>query len=287
MIDLLDHDDLIAELRMLRSSFPGSLFVVEGPSDCRLFERFVDQAHCQVIPGFGKNSVVKAIVALDGIAFRGLLGIVDADHWHLAGQPSPSPNLLITEVTDVELLVATQGCLERVADEFGSAPKKNAFLRATGHRSITEAILEVTFPIGVLRWVSERDGFRLKFQEVNVGDFFRLDDLRLEKGRLVGRLLQLTANPSLTTERVNLAWEAAMAEELLPPLTCKGHDLVQVLSRGLRRAFGNKRKDEVIPENLESIFRLTFDYEDFRRTELYTDIREWEEGNPPYSVLRA
>jgi hypothetical protein len=66
---------------------------------------------------------------------------------------------------------------------------------------------------------------------------------------------------------------------------CNGHDLVEVLSIGLRRAIGSQSAAAVRVEEIERALRLAYESVDFAASALYRTIREWEQRNHPFRIL--
>jgi hypothetical protein len=66
---------------------------------------------------------------------------------------------------------------------------------------------------------------------------------------------------------------------------CCGHDLVWILSVGLRKTIGTWDTKDVRPDSLERSFRLAFERSYFYRTQLYVSIQQWEEANTPFVIL--
>ena len=66
---------------------------------------------------------------------------------------------------------------------------------------------------------------------------------------------------------------------------CCGHDLVELLSVGLRKVLGQHTEAAVQRERLEQQLRLAYEAGYFRSTKLYVRIRAWEDLNAPFKVL--
>ncbi|GAB1539708.1 hypothetical protein NUACC21_23750 [Scytonema sp. NUACC21] len=71
-----------------------------------------------------------------------------------------------------------------------------------------------------------------------------------------------------------------------PWQVCCGHDLVELLSLGLRKAIGSNKSVDIEPNSLERNLRLAYEEVYFCRTNLYLDICAWESNNQPLRVLR-
>ncbi len=66
---------------------------------------------------------------------------------------------------------------------------------------------------------------------------------------------------------------------------CCGHDLVCILSIGLRRVLANYHEKEVAPEALERLLRVAYEPGHFKATNLCREIESWQQANQPYCVL--
>ncbi len=90
----------------------------------------------------------------------------------------------------------------------------------------------------------------------------------LDEGELLAELEPVVANRRISS------WNLS-----------NGHDMVRILSLGLRKALGSRKEGEVSPETLERSLRLAYEKEFFQSAELCAAIRDWERRNPAYSVL--
>jgi hypothetical protein len=89
----------------------------------------------------------------------------------------------------------------------------------------------------------------------------------------------------LDNHELELAVRAMEEPKHDPWQLCNGHDLVGVLSIGLRRAIGSQSAVGVGVEEMERALRLAYEAVDFAASELYRAIREWEQRNHPFRVL--
>jgi len=88
-------------IRMSRSQHAGAFLIVEGDSDVRVFNRFVD-SKCRIISAKNKENAVAALDILSKDKFKGVLAVVDADFWHWEGKKIDNPDLLLTDTHDLE-----------------------------------------------------------------------------------------------------------------------------------------------------------------------------------------
>ena len=95
-IHLLSQD-IANSVRLLRSAFSGTVLIVEGGKDLRVYRRFVDNNQCKLVNAFCKDNAIGALNILEMNNFQGVLAIVDTDFWNLDGVRVGSPNLLVTD----------------------------------------------------------------------------------------------------------------------------------------------------------------------------------------------
>src|SRR4051812_13829970 len=100
MRNQIDGHYMAAQIRLMRQVWKGTILLVEGPTDAKVFDRFVDSTACRVEVGFGKANVRDAIDLLEDEGFRGVVGVIDADFDHLMGVDYRLENLCVTDVHD-------------------------------------------------------------------------------------------------------------------------------------------------------------------------------------------
>jgi len=142
----LTAHDLANHARMVRTQHSGTILIVEGTTDVRVYERFVNEAECKLIPANGKETAISALDILEEGGFNGVLTIVDADFWRLDNLEPASPNLLLTDSHDLEMMILYSDALDSVLSEFGLAQK----ITDLG-KPIRDILLESGLPIGYLR----------------------------------------------------------------------------------------------------------------------------------------
>lgn len=271
---------------MTRSQHRGSFVLVEGSStDMRVFDRLFDQDCCQLMPAHGKPNVLGATAILEADGFPGVLGIVDADRSRISGDLPPSANILFTDGCDLEAMLLRSPALDKVLAELGSAEKIERFETQRG-ASVREHLASLARYLGALRYVSERDGLGLRFQELTFSKFLDRKLTTLDQSEMIRTVKNLSQRSSLDADRLLDELEPILADRRTSLWDLSnGHDMVRILSLGLRKALGSRREGEVSAEALERSLRLAYEREFFQGTELCAAIRDWEHRNADYFVL--
>lgn len=286
MRDLLSIERVANQIRLLRSTYSGSFLLVEGSSDKTFYERFVDKTACTLIVVSGKPSskvrVIATLNILEKSNFQGVLAIVDADFDRLGTLTHSNPNLFRTDTHDLETMLINSPALDKVVAELGAEEKIAQF-----QRDIRLAILESGTSVGYLLWISQSTELNLSFDSISFSKFVDEQTLMIDEMKLIREVKNKSQAFALQDDDLQLQLTAQKSKFYDPWQVCCGHDLVEILSLGLRKAIGSNRATDIAPNNLERYLRLAYEETYFSTTQLYLDIRTWENDNPPFKVLRS
>lgn len=282
MRDYLSVDRDVNAIRLRRSTFSGTFLLVEGSSDKVFYERFTDNGACAVISISGKPSskvrVIEVLAILENDDFQGILAIADADFDRLNGIFHKLSSLILTDTHDLETMLLNSPALDKVLSEFASGEKIGKFDRA-----IKAVLLEAGMPIGYLRWISQLDQLNLTFNGITFSKFLDDQSLKTDEAKLIREVKNKSQVFDLDLEQRLASKQSADHD---PWQICCGHDLVEILSVGLRKAIGSARPSEVEPTTLERSLRLAYEATYFGKTQIYSSICAWEAVHQPFQVLR-
>ncbi|WP_091690218.1 DUF4435 domain-containing protein [Methanococcoides vulcani] len=279
----LTADDIANSARMMRTQYRGSIMIIEGSTDMRLYKRFVDDRKCRLIPANGKENAIKVVKILESSDFKGILTIVDADFWRLDGIKFKDRNILVTDTHDLETMLIASEALDRLLGEF-AAPFKLQKMRTP----VRELLLEAAMPIGLFRWLSSssKDRLSLRFKDIHFDNFMQKFPLSVNIKHLIREVKDNSNERSLNEKTIKRKMITLLKEEHDPWQTCSGHDIVEILAFGLREVFGNSDSRYVTEGIIDRSLRLAYDITMFRETDLYISIQEWEDRNSSFVVLQ-
>ena len=270
---------LAAEIRMMRTLHRGALLVVEGSADMRFWWQR-KHAACETVDGEGKPNVIGSVQRLDARHFGGVLGVVDDDYDSLIGVYRGTRNVVSTDTHDLECLLCRSRALEAVLSELGAPRKVCRFEEAHGV-DVRAALLERALIFGCLRWVAARGDLDIDVGAIRVQRF-----LDIETWQVNGAALMRAAVRGDSPDREDLLAQCiTQLPQADPWSVVQGHDMVHILRRGLMRVLGDIPAC-VGPEQIMQILRAGMAPEDFRKTTIWGDVRNWESTNDGYSVLR-
>lgn len=139
--------------------------------------------------------------------------------------------------------------------------------------------------VGYLRWISQYDGLNLTFDGIVFSKFVS-EQIQIDEIKLIQEVKKKSQTFSLKDEDLQQRLISQKNNSYDPWQVCCGHDLVEILSLGLRKAIGSNKAADVEPNSLERCLRLAYEERYFSDTHLYVEIRRWESQNQPFKVLR-
>ena len=97
--------------------------------------------------------------------------------------------------------------------------------------------------------------------------------------------LSLTSDPF---ENIISIIEGELEKERNLWLICRGHDITKLILFTLHHIVGKEfvRKDLINVFQLERELRMAYDNNLFKKSRLYQSIKEWEENNRPFKILK-
>ena len=268
---------LVAEIKMRRTQHDGSFLVVEGKDDVRFWKPRHHHS-CRLIDGGGKPNVVRGLLRLDQIDYRGVLGLVDSNHDHLFGVSLASQNLVATDAHDLECLLCRSAALDSVLAEHGDASRIDRFEQQNSS-DVRAALLERGLVLGRLRWAARRFEPNISLRHIRVERFVDEKTWTINDEGLMREAVRPAA-----VDVQELQEEIAQLPAADPWHVARGHDLIELLKVGLRHVLGNLRPTIGV-EGIAGLLRQAMRERDLRSTGLWHDIRRWERRNDPFLVL--
>lgn len=278
----LTPHDIANNVRMTRTLFSGTIMIVEGDTDFRVYKRFVVTSQCELIPGHGKSNVIRAMKLLEKDNFKGLLAIIDSDFWNLEGTQAISKNIFQTDSHDLETMILSSSAFERALDEFGSDSKIKKF-----GIPIMDKLLECATPIGCLRWISckTQDNLCLRFKGLSFENFINENSLVIDINALITEVKQNSNNQTLDERTIENKINILLQKGHDSWQICSGKDIIKILVIGLKNIFGKVKSKALTPELLDGALRLSYEYSEFCSTILYSVTKNWGNENPPFKVF--
>lgn len=260
--------------------------LVEGGSDQHFWENRIDRQRCRIYSMGGKAKVWETLRDAQSKSKVGFVAVLDADFERLDGTMIEDPDVIWTDLHDLETMLIHSPALEMVLGEHGSRERRDAFEEK---QSIREALLANALPLGRLRWSVRRRGLDLvfkkqqgkKFHYVDYHKFCDRGTWTVDIAAMIQKVLDFNNRHDLKVADLLQGMQAL--PEADPWQVVVGHDLVGILLLGLRSKLGNLTEMDI--ETLQKDLRLAFERAYLEKTAMYTALRAWEARHEGFCIF--
>lgn len=159
--------------------------------------------------------------------------------------------MIRTDTHDLETILLNSSALDKVIAEFGSGEKITKF-----GRDVRTALLEAGISVGYLLWISQLDELNLAFDGITFNKFIDEQTLQIDELKLIQEVKNKSQAFALKDEDLQQRLVNKKNSRHDPWQVCCGHDLVEILSLGLRKAIGSAKATDVDRKVLSVIYGL-------------------------------
>lgn len=283
--DELDSSTVVAEVFMLRATGRKSVLILEGVTDYKIFVHFIDQKSCEIVISHGKDNLIESSKILNLKGFEGFLSIVDKDFDDILKNNNDIENVIKTDFHDIELMMFFSEAFERIITEKGSKEKITSL--NLGTNDIKGIVLDSSYDLGVLRLFSHENDLNLRFKELKLTSSLS-NHMRMDPRKLFTEVCNHSQKNNIKVDDylIKIKYCRDNFTTYDYKTICCGHDVCQILGIALQKYIGTNHHHEVKKEIIESLFRASYTFSCFSKTILYRLVRDWENTNAPYVILR-
>ena len=164
----IDGHTTAAQVRMERQKHKGAFLLLEGGTDIKRFQRFIDQTHCSVINAYGKNNAIIAIELLHEDGHSQCLAMIDADFDRILNTIRDHEGLIWSQTHDFDLDTATTKMFERYIDEVGNKTKIEIL---GGVRQLLQRVMNSIKPLTALRFANVKHNLGYSLDQLDLDAF--------------------------------------------------------------------------------------------------------------------
>lgn len=272
MREYLGPKDIANTISMLKTAFNGTIVVVEGVTDRRLYGKFFEDDSVEVIVAHSKDNVRYSVKEVyENRGFEKIIGIVDTDLDALNNKKRKPP-LFTTDTRDSESLMFRSHSLDDVLFEYSDEAALDRFVEEYG--DIRDVVMDSCYIVGLLMYISDKEGLDLCFKDLNFDLFIDKRTLRCDTKKLIDEIVS-NSFTRIGARTIRISLEHELRTERDPWIVCRGHDIVSVLSLGLRNIFGGYNCRCIRDGELAGALRLAFDEKDLQKTDLFKNSSKW------------
>lgn len=279
----------IANAIMQNAPFEGHYLVVEGPKDSKLYGRFINNQEIIIKVAFGKQKVKEVIEILTKRRFDRKIGIIDADFTRITEDEVEIDGLFITDDHDIEVMVIKTRALNDVLHIFCFKSKIQEFEKK--HKiSVRDQIFGLGKEIGYLKLANKIYDLGLVFKpknpegnQIKYKNFISDKTLKyLGDEKMIGTVINYSVNKSENIQSkiiINDRLSAIKEKEYPIDQLVNGHDLINALFILMKKVLSSKNKTLQCTNSVEDSLTLAYEFNDFKTTDLYVEIKNWADKN--------
>lgn len=253
--------DLLVEASLLLNSGRKVVVFVEGDSDRRVYEHLFKQS-VSVLPANNCGNVEHVInlynCSAHKISLPKIVGVVDRDYRIAARQIFPNPNLICTELRDIECEMIDTPAFTNVIAEYCCQKFRTTWPQPNTFRNL---ILNATAGVGSVRMYNHVKVARISFRKLDFERVHNFKSHHFDGEMLIGHLrgaqdagAKLPAN---FQEVSRFIADKKFQKHVTPLRLSRGHDVFELVALYLQKGFGRNNID-VKASTLESAIRIGF-----------------------------
>lgn len=274
MKELIDESIVLSEARMVIEDAGCIYILVEGESDRLFYRSFWEKPKTVVFRKLGGwENVFKTIIKANEEDCEKIIGIIDKDyHVVLEDDTLYTPNLLLTDFNDIEMILFLSSAYEKFLNIWASENK----LSEIGDPR--ECVLNSAFPVGALRLLSKCKDCNLDFDELDFKSFVCKDTLVVNDNKLVGKVYQRTCSKGIKIpHKKNYIQDELLhiVDRFTPIELCNGHDVFEIICIAMTKVFATHNANKFSSEDVFKILMTGYSQEEFFQTELFRSYKEW------------
>lgn len=292
VLDNIDFEDYLSELEQSVSGYKTSgrfTVFVEGIDDAILYSNFFNPDNVAVEDTSGVHRLTEIVRYLDGHGLeKFFIAIKDSDYDRLNNLVPTYNNLFLTDKHDLETTIISVSAIEKLLKEtlrYSDIKKEKKEAEVIDGRSLIENACEMILDISYIRWYNNKNNKNINF------DILKFQEIISEKGSLECKfcLKYLLDNPCNSNINVSLSDVYAFKEshkEINDILQLvRGHDLCEAIYILIKQNSYYRKKSNLSSDKIEEALRFCCGIEQFRMTELYSNIKCYFERSRYFDML--
>ncbi len=284
----LDNNDYYGQIKFWLSARKQKSVgvVVEAKADELFFRKFFSD-DTVFFPVDGFANVKSVLSETEKNKIPGILGIMDADFRRITKEKFKSKNIFLTDGHDIEMMTINSQAWNNIIGHYKEKEKLQKIEREK-KISLKEYIFNLSKPIACVRFLELKENLGLKFKTlskkgkgyifIDYSKFIDKDRLTIDKDKMI----EVVENKS---EKQGLFKNDPKLKEKIDTICkenydlkefCNGHDFMNILSIALKKVISNKT---ISGKDLEEQFIIAYRFDDFKLTNLYISLLNWEKNN--------
>lgn len=270
----IDTACLLSEARMMWYDYHCAYLLLEGTSDVLFISALMGtQPNVRLRVANGWRNVFDTVSKAEQEGFPYVAGIIDSDyHQSLSDQVTSTLQLLVTDATDIEMMMVQSHSFDKFLVVCGSCQK----LRNIPDKR--RIVMDAAFPLGVMRYLSLKNGYNLYFEGIEYKKFISKQDLFVDKEKMVNNVIERTRSQGtqVTVSEDDLLDNLnSIMEKSSPSQFCNGHDALNIICIAMTKLFATNNANTYTPYNVFDHLLMGYSREEFQTSQLYASLLSW------------
>lgn len=264
-----DAKTLVAEVLMSKQNWAGSFFILEGDSDSK-FWKCRKSVNCEIVIAGGKATAVQGIQDLGGRKVTCALGLVDDDHDALCGRQLIRPDLVYTDLCDLEMCAFETSAFDKILSEYADDQLVAAF-EAKINKELRVFFEDEVAKLGKVRLLCRIHGMMINLEDMVVRRFVDTTTLVLDWNKIEAYAIGKGVGISLADLNAKIGKLPKVASRAI----CRGHDLVDLLAVGFEGTLGSSKPGRA---RIATALRGGVERAEIMGWDLTSFIKAWEQS---------
>ncbi|RZP88574.1 DUF4435 domain-containing protein [Vibrio vulnificus] len=272
------------EIKMLmnKKHYRNKVFVLlEGKTDIKLFRKLFDTKKVQLESLDGKRNVDTVINLMIDDGIDRAIGIADADFDHINNTVS---NLYLTDTHDTETMIIQKVGIDSIIAEFATENYHDGL-----SRNLHTKVFETAYEIGLLKMVNCLGDYGLSFKEIDFYNFITINGLNVSFNQqdYINEVIHYSENVDYSQYDELLAKiDEIRFNDHCRYMICCGHDVSLLISMIMSQR-NLSIKIPLEQDEVESVLRVSYGFDDFSQSLLYSKISAWCASNDKHVFLNS
>jgi hypothetical protein len=276
----------IANAIMQDRTFKGYYILVEGIKDAKLYRKFVSKQNFRIKESFGCGNLLKAFEILCARGFGQKIGIIDRDFHDILNTHPQIENIFLTDFHDIEVMIFSTKSYDDVLNIYTIPEKIEKFEKKKG-QTIKEIILELSTRIGKLKLADRKFQLGLVFKpdqpdgnQIKYRDFIDDNLSFLGERKMIESIINYSRNKSENLKDFETIHKkyTEMEKDIHDPFQLSnGHDISNITFILLKKQLRSTNPMLNNYRCIEDSLILAYDFDYFKTTQLYFDLKKFSE----------
>ncbi|WP_157032486.1 hypothetical protein [Kitasatospora cheerisanensis] len=282
MLEEIGPDELYADLIMTRSNDLRGFIIVEGRGDCAVLDRFIDHDHFATVPAHSKTTALGAVSRVHkNPTLTAIYAALDRDWVGTLEEGLDHPGVTYTDYYDLDACIFFAPFVyEDLAASFCTNLSFKHGTPGCGQQEIFKACVDLAFPVGMLRFISHRDGLGLGLRDFPLPAVINVTRGTVDLAKLIEIACKRAEKDPADFPGLQDLLEREISTASDREQYCSGHDLAKAFAAVAKKRWASNAAADMV----ERTARVALGREAFETTSVFRRTRHWraESGATPW-----